>query len=67
MATNDDAMLRTRPKSTLLDFNKPAAESPPDMLAYHRVGWLRELPPGKMHHEKNAAVITRISLRVLED
>ena len=37
-----------------------------DMLAYHRVAWLRELPPGKMHHEKNAAVLTRITLSELE-
>jgi hypothetical protein len=37
-----------------------------DLLAYHRVAWLREMPPGKMHHEKNAAVITRITIRVLE-
>ena len=37
-----------------------------DMLAYHRVAWLRELPPGKMHHEKNAAILTRITLTTLE-
>jgi hypothetical protein len=37
-----------------------------DLLAYHRVAWLRELPPGKMLHEKNAAVLTRIAVRILE-
>jgi hypothetical protein len=38
-----------------------------DLLAYHRVAWLRELPPGKMSHEKNVAVITRITIAALED
>jgi hypothetical protein len=38
-----------------------------DLLAYHRVAWLRELPPGKMNHEKNVAVITRIAIAALED
>jgi hypothetical protein len=33
-----------------------------DLIAYHRVAWMRALPPGKMHHEKNAAVITRMTL-----
>lgn len=37
-----------------------------DLVAYHRIAWLRELPPGKMHHEKNAAVITKITITVLE-
>ncbi len=37
-----------------------------NMLAYHRVAWLRELPPGKMHHEKNVPVITRITLTQVE-
>lgn len=37
-----------------------------DMLSYHRVAWLRELPPGKMHHEKNAAVITLITVVTLD-
>lgn len=38
-----------------------------DLLAFHRVAWLRELPAGMMLHEKNTAVITGVTLRVLED
>ncbi len=37
-----------------------------DLLAYHRIAWLRELPAGKMHPEKNAAVFTRFIINVLE-
>jgi hypothetical protein len=37
-----------------------------DYLAYHRIAWVRELPPGKMLADKTAAVITRIVITELE-
>jgi hypothetical protein len=41
-------------------------DAPADLLAYHRVGWLRELPPGKMHPDKHATVFTRFTFTMVE-
>ena len=37
-----------------------------NLVHFHRVSWMRELPPGKMIHEKNAPVITRITITELK-
>ena len=37
-----------------------------DYLGYHRIAWVRELPPGKMLADKIAAVITGITIRQVE-
>jgi hypothetical protein len=37
-----------------------------DYIRYHRVAWLRELPPGKMLADRNAAVITGITINQVE-
>jgi hypothetical protein len=36
------------------------------LLRNHRVAWLRELPPGKMHQDKSATVLTRFTFTMVE-
>jgi hypothetical protein len=35
-------------------------------IRYHRIAWVRELPPGKMIADKTAAVVTSISITQVE-
>lgn len=37
-----------------------------DYIRYHRIAWLRELPPGKMLADKTAAVVTGITIAEVE-
>jgi hypothetical protein len=37
-----------------------------DSLAYHRIAWVRELPPGTMLADKTAAVVTRVTITEVE-
>jgi hypothetical protein len=38
-----------------------------DYIRYHRIAWLRELPPGMMQQDKDATVISTITLRTVEE
>ena len=38
-----------------------------DYIRYHRIGWIRELPPGTMLADKTEAVVTGIDIKQVEE